>query len=97
MNEYPLKDWQTSVLLKEACEHLRDQPEYIPMRPAAKIEMTRFCHAVRRALMAAKDKRGYGPYAVDHMQMEYGLILTTMDHSRYVIHVHGYSLSIICS
>jgi hypothetical protein len=92
---YSLKGWQNSELLKEAAVHLRDQPDYVKMDPAAEAEMTSFCHAVRRALMKAKEDRGYGPYAILEMEKEYGIILTTADHSRYSMYIHGFTFTFI--
>ena len=65
------------------------------MSPEAHVEMTRFCYAVRRALEAAKAARGYGPYAINHMSMEYNLDLSTTDHNRYTYTVHGYTFTMI--
>ncbi|MNZ69606.1 hypothetical protein D3C78_879120 [compost metagenome] len=94
--EYPLKDWQSSTLLKEAADFLRIQPEYVTFPPDARAEMTRFCHAVRRELREVHERiktEGIGP--LDEFCNEYKLAISTTDYCRYVVMVHDYPFVII--
>lgn len=92
-DNYDLSKWKASALLKAAAEHLRDQPDYVPLEPLARAELFSFAHTVRRQLREAKDKADAGDQgAFQTFSNKYGLSISTHDHCRFIVDVHGYRL-----
>lgn len=96
MSEYRLARWEQSGLLKEASEHLLEQPEYIPMSPEARSEMAMFCRKVRSELTRLRTDSMDGLITLlATMRATYGLNITSDDNKRYVVTAHGYSYTFI--
>lgn len=96
MDDYDLSTWKTSALLKEAIEHLRDQPEYVVMSNDARAELTRFGHALRRELRKAKDRVDAGDtQAMQTFCNEYGMSVASTDNCRFGVTVFEYRMAII--
>lgn len=94
--DFDLLDWKNSALLKEAAEHLLNQPEYIPMNPAAKAEISKFGFALRRELRKAKDMFNAGDHsAINDFCNKYGFDITLVDNCRFGVNVYGYRFVII--
>ncbi|QTH80432.1 hypothetical protein PA10_00234 [Pseudomonas phage pPa_SNUABM_DT01] len=96
-NEYPLKQWKSNELLKAACKHLLEQPEYVAMDVAQRDEMVRFAHALRRKLMLVVDKPDQADkdFLLRGFSSLYDIEITTDDHLRYVVTIHGYTFVFI--
>lgn len=96
-DEYPLKQWRSNELLQAACKHLVEQPEYVAMDPDQRAEMTRFCHALRRKLMLVTNKPSdqEKDFLLKGFTGLYDMEVTTEDHLRYVVTVHGYTFIFI--
>lgn len=96
-SEYLLMQWKSNELLKAACRHLREQPEYVAMDAAQRSEMVQFTHALRRKLMqvlADVDSTGNGLRLRGCVDL-YGMDVSTADHLRYTVTVHGYTFVLI--
>lgn len=95
-NEKILFNWSTSELLKEAAIHLRDKPEYVPMKAEARMEMAIFCRQLRRELMGVQEcSSDVQLSALQSLRDKLNMTIDTDDFCRYVATVHGYGFTFI--